>query len=196
MTLLVVGLVARAVMWAALGVIVMDAVLTLWREGREVLAVAAGIFFPITILIWRGVMRPSGYPLWWAFVVAIVAYPISTFVGGLPPNRPPWRHLGESLMHTLEELGYEEGVEVEGCWVERRGQGFFLIESSGVLRGTFTTFFLPEGSHASVWITLKKGRLGERDTGGLPPLRQMKVLRMLGFHTISRGDGRPHPLTI
>ena len=83
------GLLARAVFWAAVGVIVVDAALTLWRNGRQALAVAAAILFPITILVWPWTHEAFGYPLWLAFVIAAVAYPISTFIGGLPPiDRP------------------------------------------------------------------------------------------------------------
>jgi hypothetical protein len=96
-------------------------------------------------------------------------------------------------MHTLEELGDEE-VEVEGCQLRRQGQ-MFLIESRGPLGGEYATFFAPEGAHVRVEVTWKKGRFGERDTGGLPPLRHMKVLKHFGFRTISRRDGHHHPLT-
>jgi hypothetical protein len=46
------------------------------------------IFFPITIFIWPLTHLGEtvvGIKLWLVLVVAVVAYPISTFVGGLAP---------------------------------------------------------------------------------------------------------------
>ena len=86
---LLVGLIARALVWAAFALIVGDALITLWDRGEYALAVAAAILFPITIFLWPWTHQAFGHPLWWAFVIAAVAYPISTFVGGLPPiDRP------------------------------------------------------------------------------------------------------------
>ena len=85
----VIGLLARAVMWGMFIIIVGDAVVTLWDRGDEVLAVLAVIFFPATIFIWPWTHEAFGYPLWIAFLIAAIAYPISTFVGGLPSiDRP------------------------------------------------------------------------------------------------------------
>lgn len=82
---LLIGLVARALFWVGLGVIVIDAVVELWNRGDGALAVAAAIFFPVTFIVWPWTHEAFGYPLWIVLVAAVIAYPISTFVGGLEP---------------------------------------------------------------------------------------------------------------
>jgi TctA family transporter len=87
-----IGLVARAAFWAAVVVIVGDAVIELWNDDNKVLAIASIVLFPITIFVWplsNLDHAAFGYDLWLFLAVAVIAYPISTFVGGLSPiDRP------------------------------------------------------------------------------------------------------------
>lgn len=83
-----VGVVARVVFWVALALIVVDAVAELWKRGDAPLAVAAAAFFPVTVFVWPLAETGAavfGLTCWWLLIVCIVAYPISTFVGGLEP---------------------------------------------------------------------------------------------------------------
>lgn len=80
-----VGVIARAIVWICFAVIVGDAVVTLFHRGNGVLGVLAAIFFPITVFVWPWTHRAFGMSLIVFFVVAAVAYPISTFIGGLRP---------------------------------------------------------------------------------------------------------------
>jgi len=82
---LLIGVVARAIVWICFAVIVGDAVVTLFHRGKPVLGVLAAIVFPATILIWPWTHDAFGWSLIVFFVIAVVAYPISTFVGGLRP---------------------------------------------------------------------------------------------------------------
>lgn len=87
-----IGLSARLVFWVCVVLIVVDAVSELWRREDFALAVAAAILFPITVFVWPLAELEGdivGLTLWWLLVVAIVAYPVSTFIGGLSPiDRP------------------------------------------------------------------------------------------------------------
>jgi hypothetical protein len=82
---LAIGLVARAVVWGCFLVIVGDAVVTLWQRGQYVLAFVAAGVFPATIIIWPWTYSAFGVSLIVFFVAAAIAYPISTFIGGLDP---------------------------------------------------------------------------------------------------------------
>jgi hypothetical protein len=84
-------------------------------------------------------------------------------------------------------------LEINGCVVSTQGQ-LYSIESKGRLGGEYWTGFASEGDHAAVMTTWKKGKLGERDTGALPPTRHTSVLKRLGFRTVGREGGRRHPL--
>lgn len=76
----VVGLFARGVFWLSLLWILGDSAFSSWRDGNVGMIVAKLVFFPVTYVVWPWL---SG--LWWLFVVSIVAYAVSTFVGGLEP---------------------------------------------------------------------------------------------------------------
>jgi hypothetical protein len=84
---LTIGVIARMVTYAAFVVIVGDAVLTLIQRGGGgiVTAVFALGFFPVTIVVWPWTHEAFGVSLIVFFVAAVVAYPISTFVGRLAP---------------------------------------------------------------------------------------------------------------
>lgn len=86
---LLIGFVARLAMWAALAVIVVDAVRELWARGEQATAVFAAILFPVTVFVWPWKREAFGRPLWQLLVVALIAYPVSTLVGGLPPVERP-----------------------------------------------------------------------------------------------------------
>jgi hypothetical protein len=70
-------LLLRLLVWLAVVVIVGDAVLDLWERGSRILAVLAGIFFPVTVLVWPWLHDAFGYPLWLAIVAAIAAQSLS-----------------------------------------------------------------------------------------------------------------------
>ena len=71
------ALLLRLVVWAAFVVVVGDAVVSLWERGREVLAVVALVFFPVTFVVWPWLHEAFGRPLWLALVGAIVAQTLS-----------------------------------------------------------------------------------------------------------------------
>ena len=92
-----VGVLARLVTVAGYLLIVADAVIGLWQTSQRVLAVLALIASPITVFVWPvfgdgdgvGNAAVAGPHLWIVLLAAMIAYPISTFVGGLPPiDRP------------------------------------------------------------------------------------------------------------
>jgi hypothetical protein len=80
-----IGVVARLIVYAGFIVIVGDALLTLWERGEYALAVAAAVFFPLTVLFWPWRHDAFGASLIWVFIATVIAYPISTFVGRLDP---------------------------------------------------------------------------------------------------------------
>jgi len=84
-TRLLIGLIARAVTWLGVALIVGDAVVNLFQDGRAALGVAAAILFPVTFFVWPWTHHAFGVSLIIVFVVTVIAYPISTFVGRLPP---------------------------------------------------------------------------------------------------------------
>jgi hypothetical protein len=84
-----IGVCARLMMWACIVVIVGDAATTLWQRGEHGLAFFSVVLFPATTFIWPWIHDAFGLPLWIAGIVALAAYPISTFVGGLPPVERP-----------------------------------------------------------------------------------------------------------
>ncbi len=80
-----IGIVARIITWVAIAIIVIDAVVSLWQDGNYILSVLAAILFPATVFIWPWTHSLWGVSLIIVFAIAVVAYPISTFVGRLPP---------------------------------------------------------------------------------------------------------------
>lgn len=87
-----IGLLARLVFWVAFSLIVVDAVIELWRRDDVALAIAAAVFFPITVFVWPIAETGAhilGLTCWWLLIVCLVSYPISTFIGRLPTiDRP------------------------------------------------------------------------------------------------------------
>ena len=90
---LTIGVLARGVMWACLWFIVGNAVAQCIHNSDWVLAFLALALFPLTFFIYPFAASPtdSAWPvgddtaLIVALAVALIAYPISTFVGGLDP---------------------------------------------------------------------------------------------------------------
>lgn len=60
----------------AIGIVVGDAVIELWSDGRELLAILAGVGFPITFLIWPWTHEMWGIPLWIFFIAGFVSFSI------------------------------------------------------------------------------------------------------------------------
>ena len=86
-----IGLVARGVFWVAILLLVGNAAVFLWSEGNWFFSIVSVVMLPFTTFLWP-IFAPeaaSAWPfearsgLWILFAVAVVAYPISTFVGGL-----------------------------------------------------------------------------------------------------------------
>ena len=75
-----IGLAGRGVFWISLLWIVGDSVAASLRSGEVGMAAVKGIFFPITYVGWPWL---SG--MVWVFLVSIVAYCVSAFIGGLRP---------------------------------------------------------------------------------------------------------------
>lgn len=88
---LAIGVIARLVMWACVLFIVGNAVVWAWEAGNPLLAVVGAALFPLTFLIYPFIAEAgaNAWPLADGtsfipfLVIAVVAYPISTFVGGL-----------------------------------------------------------------------------------------------------------------
>lgn len=86
-----IGLIARAVMWACVLFIVGNAAAQAVTDGRVPLAIAEVILFPITFFVYpfAGDAGAQAWPLaegtsFIPFLIAgCVAYPISTIVGGM-----------------------------------------------------------------------------------------------------------------
>lgn len=88
-----IGLIARGVFWLCLLFILGNAVAQAVRESAYVLGFFELSAFPITVLLYPFVHHPDAYA--WpfaagsslvpAFVAMMVAYPVSTIVGGLAP---------------------------------------------------------------------------------------------------------------
>lgn len=88
-----VGLVARFVFWICVWFIVGNAVAQAITDGSWVLAFLELALFPLTFLVYPFVADP--FALAWPFadgtnlvpflVAALIAYPISTVIGGLDP---------------------------------------------------------------------------------------------------------------
>ena len=70
---LLVALAGRLAFWAAFALIAVDAVVELWREGSHTLAVLAGVFAPVTFVVWPWQHEVFGFPLWIVFLVAVAA---------------------------------------------------------------------------------------------------------------------------
>ena len=70
---LLVALAGRLAFWAAFALIAVDAVVDLWRDGSQALAVLAGLFAPVTFVVWPWQHEAFGAPLWIVFLVAVAA---------------------------------------------------------------------------------------------------------------------------
>ena len=75
-----IGLCARAVFWLCLLWIVGTSVSYSWRSGDVVSVKLKVVFFPLTYFL-----SPWYTGLWGVFLVSIVAYWVSTLIGGLRP---------------------------------------------------------------------------------------------------------------
>jgi hypothetical protein len=106
----------------------------------------------------------------------------------------------------MSEVELDPGLEVGGCWIADDGSEVlsdhgapgFRLESRGQLGTSYTTYFTlregAEGAHARVEFAIKYGWLRTRDTGSLPPRRQLRALHELGYETVAYRDectGRP-----
>lgn len=60
----------------ALVVVVGDAVIALWNDGRHVLSILAGVGFPITFVVWPWTHEAWGIPLWVLFAAGVVSFNI------------------------------------------------------------------------------------------------------------------------
>lgn len=90
---IIIGLLARAVFWAGFLLIVGNAVLQAIADDQWVLAFFEVAAFPLTFLLYPFLQPEFGNAWPWTdghtlipvLVTALVAYPISTLVGGLDP---------------------------------------------------------------------------------------------------------------
>jgi len=87
-----IGLSARLVFWVMVLFIVGNAAVFIWNEGNGFLAILSVGFFPLTVFLWP-FFSPEAASAWplndstgliYFFVVAAIAYPVSTLIGGLP----------------------------------------------------------------------------------------------------------------
>ncbi len=76
----VIGHVGRLVFWLSLVYIVGLSLVTSYRAGDYGAVVLKAIFFPLTYLIW-----PWFAGVWWALLLGLLGYWLSTFVGRLEP---------------------------------------------------------------------------------------------------------------
>ena len=76
----IVGIIGRLVFWAGLVFILIHAVMESYRAGDFLMLVLKAIFFPITFLIY-----PWTAGLWYIFIISVVGYWISTFIGRMEP---------------------------------------------------------------------------------------------------------------
>lgn len=83
--MIIVGVFSRAAFWMLAIYIVGSFAVPAWGNGEFVLAVFSVILFPITYLLY-----PWFGDLVIAFIISILAYMVSTFIGGLSPvDWPP-----------------------------------------------------------------------------------------------------------
>lgn len=89
-----VGVVARIIFWAMVLLVVGNAVAHLISEGSVIGAIFAVVLLPLTFIVYPFI-SPEGASAWPMaegssliplLVIAVIAYPISTFVGGLEPT--------------------------------------------------------------------------------------------------------------
>ena len=85
--LLLVRLLVRLVFWASIAAVTVDAVVDLWQGGRYMVALAAGILFPVTFVVWPWTHKLFGVPLWFAVIAAVVAQSLSSVLAGRGPVR-------------------------------------------------------------------------------------------------------------
>lgn len=78
----IIGVLARIAFWLFFLIILLDAVVGLWRAGFYVEAVFALLLSPLTFFAW-----PIWTSQWWVLVLALLAYATSTLIGRLPPIR-------------------------------------------------------------------------------------------------------------
>lgn len=90
---LAVGLLARGVFWLCFVFILGNAVFQAIDDAAILTAIIELVFFPLTVILYP--FAAHAHAMAWPFadgtslipalVVMVVAYPVSTFVGGLPP---------------------------------------------------------------------------------------------------------------
>lgn len=76
----VIGLLGRIVFWICLILIIADSVVYSYLTHDYVMMVLKLIFFPVTY-----VLHPWTSGLWWLFIISIIGYWVSTFIGKMPP---------------------------------------------------------------------------------------------------------------
>lgn len=90
---IIIGGIARLVFFACAAIIVGNAVVNCFQDGNVGMGIAAIVALPITFFVYPFVV-PESHTLWpfgddvsmvAILVVALIAYPISTFVGGHDP---------------------------------------------------------------------------------------------------------------
>ena len=64
---------------ASLVIVVGDAVVELWGDGRHILSVLAAVGFPITFVIWPWTHEAFGIPLWAVFIAGVVSFKLASF---------------------------------------------------------------------------------------------------------------------
>lgn len=75
-----IGILARGVFWLSAVWIVGSAAVSFWAAGNIVFAVGSVVLFPLTYFVF-----PLVSGMWPILVVSVIAYVVSTTVGGLAP---------------------------------------------------------------------------------------------------------------
>lgn len=89
----VIGIAARGVFWVCFWFILLNAVVQTVKDGQYFLAFIELAVFPLTVFVYPFVADAgalawpleAGTSLIPALITMLIAYPVSTFVGGLPP---------------------------------------------------------------------------------------------------------------
>jgi hypothetical protein len=71
-----IGLIGRLVFWIGLILIVGHAALASYQAGEIGMAVLKVVFFPVTFILY-----PWFAGLWWLFILSMIGYWLSTFIG-------------------------------------------------------------------------------------------------------------------
>jgi len=94
-------------MLACMAAIVLDAVVTQWQRDNALMSVVALVAAPFTLLIWPVFGTGAdlvGIPLWQILIALFVAYPISTFIGGMLPIDAPGQMLSPAAYIPQRKL--------------------------------------------------------------------------------------------